>query len=107
MSVPPNHKVTEIEWPRDEPDAAKSFAVVKSKNLTENEFAEFARQIGPRTPVAPGVGMFIHGYNYPYQEALYRLVQMSAEAGQSQTSILFDWPSQGNLVGYVADRDAV
>lgn len=51
--------------------------------------------------------MFIHGYNYTYQEALFRLVQMSADAGQSQTSVLFDWPSQGDLIGYVADRDAV
>lgn len=108
VSVPPNHKVTEIEWPTaDKPDASRSFAVLKTRDLTQNEFVELARRIGPRSPVAPGVGMFIHGYNYTYQEALYRLVQMSVDAGQSQTSILFDWPSQGDLVGYVADRDAV
>ena len=108
VSVPPNHKVTEIEWPRgNRPDASNSFAVVKTRELSESEFVSLARRIEPRSPVAPGVGMFVHGYNYTYQEALYRLVQMSADAGQSQTSVLFDWPSQGSLVGYVADRDAV
>ncbi|WP_145643522.1 alpha/beta hydrolase [Neorhizobium alkalisoli] len=107
VSVPPTHKPTDIEWPTDKPDASKSFAVIRSRDLTSGEFVQLAQQIGPRSPVAPGVGMFIHGYNYTYQEALYRLVQMSVDAGQSQTSILFDWPSQGDLVGYVADRDAV
>lgn len=107
VSVPPNHKATQIEWPSDRPDPSRSFAVVKTRDLTEAEFVKLAQQIEPHSPVAPGVGMFIHGYNYTYQEALYRLVQMSADAGQSQTTVLFDWPSQGDLVGYVADRDAV
>jgi esterase/lipase superfamily enzyme len=107
VSVPPNHKPTEIEWPTEKPDAARSFAVIKTRELTQGEFVELAAHVEPRSPVAPGVGMFIHGYNYTYQEALFRLVQISADAGQSQTSILFDWPSQGDLVGYVADRDAV
>jgi esterase/lipase superfamily enzyme len=107
VSVPPNHKVTAIEWPAEKPDASKSFAVVKTKELSEDEFLKLAQRIEPRSPVAPGVGLFIHGYNYTYQEALFRLVQMSADAGQSQTSVLFDWPSQGDLIGYVADRDAV
>lgn len=107
VSVPPNHRATEIEWSSGEPDASRSFAVLKTRDLTEDEFIALARHVEPQSPVAPGVGMFIHGYNYTYQEALYRLVQMSVDAGQSQTSILFDWPSQGDLVGYVADRDAV
>jgi esterase/lipase superfamily enzyme len=107
VSVPPNHKVTEIEWPEGRPDASKAFAVIGTRELTENEFLKMSRDIEPRSPVAPGVGMFVHGYNYTYQEALFRLVQMSADAGQSQTSVLFDWPSQGELIGYVADRDAV
>lgn len=107
VSVPPNHKVTEIEWPEGKPDPRKSFAIVKTKDLDREEFLMLAKQVKPKSPVAPGVGMFIHGYNYTYQEALFRLVQMSADAGGSQTSVLFDWPSQGALTGYVADRDAV
>jgi len=107
VSVPPNHKVTEIEWPTAKPDASNSFAIVKTRELTADEFLKLAQQVRPRAPVAPGVGMFIHGYNYTYQEALFRLVQMSVDAGQSQTSVLFDWPSQGALTGYIADRDAV
>lgn len=107
VSVPPNHSPTNIEWPRGRPDPRTSFAVVRTRELTVHEFVQLAQRVEPSTPVAPGVGMFIHGYNYTYQEALFRLVQMSADAGQSQTSILFDWPSQGELTGYVADRDAV
>ncbi|NLR97233.1 alpha/beta fold hydrolase [Rhizobium sp. P38BS-XIX] len=107
MSIPPNHKVTEIEWPGENPDPKKTFAVVKTRDLDRDEFLALAKQVKPKSPVAPGVGMFIHGYNYTYQEALFRLVQMSADAGEFQASVLFDWPSQGALTGYVADRDAV
>jgi esterase/lipase superfamily enzyme len=107
VSVPPTHKVTEIEWPDAKPNASRTFAIVRTKDLTASEFVRLAQQVKPSSPVAPGVGMFIHGYNYTYQEALFRLVQLSADAGQSQTSVLFDWPSQGALTGYVADRDAV
>ncbi|NIJ42836.1 esterase/lipase superfamily enzyme [Parvibaculum indicum] len=47
---------------------------------------------------------FIH--NYSYQEAVFRLAQLRAEAGAQAVPVLFSWPSQADFRGYVADRDS-
>jgi esterase/lipase superfamily enzyme len=52
------------------------------------------------------VGIFVHGYNYSFQEALFRLAQITADADTGGTPILFSWPSEGAVTGYVVDRDA-
>jgi len=102
VSIPPGHKPPEIEWPTGAPDAARSFAVIGRKELTRISFVERTRARRNDTPV----GIFVHGYNYSYQEALFRLAQMSADSAADDVPILFDWPSQGSATGYVADRDA-
>ncbi|WP_342239064.1 alpha/beta hydrolase [Inquilinus sp. OTU3971] len=51
--------------------------------------------------------IFVHGYNYSYQEALYRAAQMAADAQPLGTPAVFSWPSAASVAGYVADRDAV
>ncbi|MFJ5488048.1 alpha/beta hydrolase [Hansschlegelia beijingensis] len=76
--------------------------------LSEAEFlsqtaAAAARSRGPRR----GVGVFVHGYNYTFQESLFRLAQMDADADVGGAAVLFAWPSQGALTGYVADKEAV
>jgi esterase/lipase superfamily enzyme len=53
------------------------------------------------------VSIFVHGYNTNYQEALFRLAQMVGDAKPTGVPILFSWPSQGELTGYGADREAV
>jgi len=103
IAIPPGHKPPEIEWPRGRPDPRTSFAVVDRKNLTRDQFVAAAHAKGPS---ARSAGIFIHGYNYSYQEALFRLAQMSADSGVSGPPILFDWPSQATITGYIADRDS-
>ena len=107
ISIPPNHKPPSIEWAKGKPDPEKTFAVVGRQTLAKAEFVVEAKK--GRREVAGGasVGIFLHGYNYTYQEALFRLAQMAADSGVGGSPILFDWPSQGSLTGYVADRDAV
>ena len=63
ISVPPGHQVGRIEWPTRETDPAKTFAL---RSRTAMSRAEFAREIsGAR------VGVYIHGFNTRYQEALF------------------------------------
>ncbi|WP_348270793.1 alpha/beta fold hydrolase [Rhizobium sp. Root1204] len=58
-------------------------------------------------PVKDGpVGLFVHGYNYTYQEGLFRLAQIAVDAKIKGSPVLFSWPSEGTLAGYIADRDA-
>lgn len=102
VSVPPGHRPPDIEWPRAKPDPRRAFAVIGRKELTRRQFVE---RVAARKKNGPA-GIFVHGYNYSYQEALFRLAQMSADAASTEVPILFDWPSQGTATGYVADRDA-
>lgn len=98
VSVPPVHQPGRIEWPDGASDAAKNFAVRRQTTLSREAFA--ARL--PRT----GVGLYIHGFNTRYHEALYRAVQLSVDARMKGAPVLFTWPSAGNAGAYLADRDA-
>lgn len=106
VSIPPGHTSPKIEWASGNPSARNSFAVVGRRELTAAEFAARAQLGVGHVPGPATAGIFVHGFNYTYQEALFRLAQMSADSGVVGTPILFDWPSQGKVTGYVADRDA-
>ncbi|AYD01916.1 alpha/beta fold hydrolase [Neorhizobium sp. NCHU2750] len=105
VSVPPTHRAPNIEWPRGKPDPATSFTVVGRRTLTREEFVALSRGKA-RSPAFGRAGIFVHGYNYSYQEALFRLAQMTADSKVADRAILFDWPSQAEVTGYVADRDS-
>lgn len=50
--------------------------------------------------------IYVHGYNYSFQESLFQVAKVVAEGKLAETPILFSWPSQGSVTGYVADKDA-
>lgn len=102
VSIPPGHKPSEIEWPGKKPDAAKDFAVVGQSVLDRQSFLN---AVGADSKSGK-VGVFVHGYNYNFQESLFRLAQISADADIGATPISFSWPSQGALAGYVADKES-
>ncbi|MET0748898.1 MAG: alpha/beta fold hydrolase, partial [Rhizobium sp.] len=104
MSIPPTHQPANIEWPKGKPDPAKDFVVADQKILSADGFG---RDVDQQTRPHKTIGVFVHGYNYSFQEALFRLAQMSADSDIDSVPILFSWPSQGTLTGYVADREAV
>jgi len=105
VSLPPGHQSGKVEWPNPTPDPNSTFAVVRQRPLDEAAFlAEVARQ---RNGGPSNVGLFVHGYNTNFQEALFRMAQMAADAHADGAPILFAWPSEGTLKGYVADKDAV
>lgn len=103
VSIPPGHKRGMIEWPGKKPDPQKSFAVVGQSILDQTTFLN---RLNAETKTTGSVGIFVHGYNYNFQESLFRLGQMSADNGFTGTPVLFSWPSQGALSGYVADKEA-
>ncbi|RWX17001.1 alpha/beta fold hydrolase [Rhizobium hidalgonense] len=103
FSVPPGRKDTAITYPKAKPDPQRQFAVVERRQLPRDAFVQHAL-----ASVQPDgtIGIFVHGYNYSYQEALYRTAQIAADAKIPGAPILFSWPSAASVAGYVADRDA-
>lgn len=51
--------------------------------------------------------VFVHGYNNTYAESVLRMAQLMADNPSEGRAVLFAWPSDGTLSGYVADKDAV
>src|SRR5215831_18910422 len=105
ISIPPEHRAGNIEWPTSTPDPVLSFATVQQKALDKRTFEQLIAVRSGARPVKAGV--FIHGFNTNFQEALFRLAQMAVDADVAGAPILFAWPSEAKLTGYVADKDAV
>ncbi|MBO3762186.1 alpha/beta fold hydrolase [Ciceribacter sp. L1K22] len=109
VSVPPGHKAGEIEWPKGgNPDPAKTFAVTAQRTLSADEFyREVGNQAKTEASDGTDVGVFVHGFNFNFQESLFRVVQMSADANVEGVPVLFAWPSQAAVTGYLADKESV
>ncbi|OYX87702.1 MAG: hypothetical protein B7Y71_01400, partial [Xanthobacter sp. 35-67-6] len=104
IAIPPHHKAGNIEWPTGTPDPRTDFVTVRQRLLTA---PEFERQVAARAPSGSRkAGVFVHGYNVNFQEGVFRLAQMVSDADIDGVAVLFAWPSDGKLVGYVADKDA-
>lgn len=105
VSVPPGHLAGNIEWPQGAPDPRLHFTTVSERVLDR---ASFEREVTRRRVAGrkPGVHVFVHGFNNSLQEAAFRLVQIAADARQDDVPVLFAWPSEAKLSGYVADREA-
>lgn len=107
ISIPPGHQPGSIEWSKSSaPDPSRSFVVVHRRQLNEDEFVS---QAAIQARNGGTLGVFVHGYNYTLAEAAFRLAQLTADLDleEAVVPILFSWPSEGAITGYVADRDAV
>ena len=109
ISVPPNHQVMQIEWSKGDPDPAKNFVVTEReiRPISELGTARVASGAVRHKPGKRDVVIFVHGYNYNFQESLFRMAQLVADGGLDDVPVLFAWPSAASVTGYVADRDAV
>jgi esterase/lipase superfamily enzyme len=108
ISIPPEHRAGAVELPASPsvPDPARHFTSVRQEVLDRPSFEQrIASRNGPRTSRKASV--FVHGFNTNFQEAVFRLAQMAADADVTGTPVLFAWPSEARLTGYVADKDAV
>lgn len=105
FSVPPGHKASEIEWPKEgkTPDPATEFLVTKAQAADKAGFLRAVRGDGRR---GRDVSLFIHGYNTSMPEAVFRAAQIATDANAGAASVLFAWPSSAKVTAYVADRDA-
>lgn len=103
ISIPPHRQDAAIRYADARPDPATHYVVLSRERLDRAAFLRAARQGVSADGTA---GLFVHGYNQSYQEALFRSAQVQADSGTSSTAIMFSWPSEASVLGYLADRDA-
>jgi esterase/lipase superfamily enzyme len=108
ISVPPNHRPGQVEWPAQIPgNPQKDFVVTSERSLGDTDFAAaIANRMDLKRNKAGKVLVFVHGYNTNYQEAVFRLAQLAADIRYAEPMVLFTWPSRGTLTGYEADRES-
>jgi esterase/lipase superfamily enzyme len=104
ISIPPGHAPSKIEWPSRgrAPDPARDFVVTARQDYGPAGFFHALGRGAPRRDV----GLYVHGFNNTMAEAVFRTAQIATDAEAGASSILFAWPSAGNPLAYVADRDA-
>ena len=103
LSVPPDRISGEINWPKNgqQADPRTDFAVTRHLKLDKAAFYDRVARAGDNN-----AGVFVHGYNYSFQEALYRFGQLTTDTQISGAPVLFAWPSAASVLGYVNDREA-
>lgn len=104
VSIPPNHEVGAIEWPRRrQADPAREFATQAVTPVADDAAAEawMAAQHADGHLL-----VFVHGYNVPFDRAVYALAQLTSDLGIKAAPVLFTWPSLGRVWGYVYDRES-
>lgn len=109
VSMPPDHRVGQIEEPSlisFEFSAAAERHVVLQKLTPAPQpafLAALQRQV--RETGNDSVFIFVHGYNVSFAEAMRRTAQIADDLDWQGTSILYSWASHGDIDVYDGDRE--
>jgi esterase/lipase superfamily enzyme len=106
VSIPPNHKPGNLEMPTASPDPRSSFAIVDQAVMSEADFRKAVAARGDTRRKKHKAFVFVHGFNNNFQESLFRLAQLQADAQIDGIPILFAWPSQGEVAAYEMDKES-
>lgn len=103
VSIPRDREVGTIQLPRSAPgNPATDFVVTASKPLSKGQLGDWFRTSGGR---AKRVFVFVHGFNTPFDRAVFRFAQLAHDADADAAPVLFSWPSRGYLLDYSRDFD--
>jgi esterase/lipase superfamily enzyme len=107
VGIPPDHRPGRIEWPDGKTNPSVNFATIEQAVLTGPEFRDtVAPPKAPRRAKKQNLLIFVHGFNNNFQESLYRMAQLDADAAYSGQAVLFAWPSKGDPARYEDDKAA-
>lgn len=111
VSVPlgDKHKRGEIERPKFwklqfKEDPEKHITILNINLKNREEFSELI-SLYSASLTNKDVLIFIHGYNVCFADAARRAAQITFDLSFGGVSIFYSWPSDGQLKGYMGDRD--
>lgn len=103
VSIPPQREIGSVQWPRTSPpDPRRDFAVSSSRPVSREGLRGWflANRGGARR-----VFIYVHGYNTPFGQAVFRFAQLMHDSQADVAPVLFSWPSRGRLLDYKRDLD--
>lgn len=107
ISVPPNRKLGEINWPprRGRANPAKHF--LTTDQIVYQNDAMFRGDLRAQLATHGGEAViFIHGYNNNFSEGVYRVAQFAHDLKLPGAVVHYAWPSAAEPLGYAYDRDS-
>jgi esterase/lipase superfamily enzyme/uncharacterized protein (DUF2147 family) len=114
VGVPKNHSIGHVERPQiDLIQSIIHLGLVYEKETDKDHFR--IRSIAPlgRSGLiealqsnSESVLLFIHGYNVPFDDAVFKAAQIAYDANFSGSVLVFSWPSAGAILGYDHDRES-
>ena len=103
VSVPPGHQIGRIEWPRRQTaDPEREFATVSIHPVDADAVRDWFEHHSANGHIV----IYVHGFNVPFDGAVYRMAQLVADAEPEAAPVLFTWPSLGSTFAYVYDRES-
>lgn len=111
IGIPQNHviggyekpSVFKFEWTADE---RKHISLYDVETFEQTGFLQRIRQ-AVNASSSKKIMLFVHGYNASFQLASQRLAQFATDLKFDGPIVLFSWPSQGTLTGYLKDETNV
>ena len=109
VSIPSDHRwanlespsIKRLEWDID-PDRHVALGPEYRPMQAAQWKADLARAAGSLN--APGVLLFIHGYNNSFEAAAQRAAQLAYDLAFAGPTVLFSWPSDDTLKNYLRDE---
>ena len=105
--VPANRDPGSIQYPSLQPKAEREFAVTRFNDIDADGFSALLNQRLQTLKAEKTVFVFIHGYNVPYSNGVYRIGQLAADFEADAVPVHYSRPSHGRTLGYLYDRDSV
>jgi len=105
--VPDNRNPGSVNYPSSTPNIQKEFAITGFHDLDASSFQERLNQRLDQLGPSKTAFVFVHGYNVPYSNGVYRIGQLVADFEADAVPVHYSWPSEGHTLGYLYDRDSV
>ena len=112
VSVPTDREIGSLPKPsiwslEFRTDPAKHVALTKVQPISDRQ--AFMRAIAGKIGRSKhkDIFVFVHGYNSSFEAAVERAGQIAADLHMDGAPIVYSWPSQGSVAGYLLDAKAI
>jgi esterase/lipase superfamily enzyme len=112
VRVPEGHHVGKIELPSDLKlfgftlrkasfDPQKHFSIRSMARTDEATWTRALASLKRKKAI-----VFVHGFNTKFRDAVFRAAQITWDLQFEGTTVLFSWPSRGEIADYLYDKDS-
>ena len=107
VSVPPDRKLGEINWPPRHGKANPLKHFLTTDQIVYPNDLPFRKDLKAQLAANGGEAViFVHGYNNNFSEGVYRVAQFAHDLKLPGAVVHYAWPSAAEPLGYAYDRDS-